>query len=68
MKNKSNRFKDVLLLIVFGELLYWGLNNYKFLGETLGGLWSLLLPFIVGLCIAFILNVPMKALERLIFI
>ena len=42
MKNKSNRFKDVLLLIVFGELLYWGLNNYKFLGETLGGLWSLL--------------------------
>ncbi len=67
MKNKSNRFKDVLLLIVFGELLYWGLNNYKFLGETLGGLWSLLLPFIVGLCIAFILNVPMKALERLIF-
>lgn len=67
MKNKSNRFKDALLLIVFGELLYWGLNNYKFLGEILGGLWSLLLPFIVGLCVAFILNVPMKALERLIF-
>lgn len=48
-------------------VLYWALNNFEQLQWLLSTLLGLLSPFIVGGCIAFVLNVPMRALERLLF-
>lgn len=62
--NKKN-LKRIMLLIAFAALLYWGLNNLRLLGGVLGGLVSLLSPLLVGVCIAFVLNLLLKALERL---
>ncbi|HCL20424.1 MAG TPA: AI-2E family transporter, partial [Oscillibacter sp.] len=62
--NKRN-IKRIMLLIAFAALLYWGLNNLSWLGDILGGLVSLLSPLLIGICIAFVLNLMMAALERL---
>lgn len=53
------------LLIAFAALLYWALNNLKRIGGVLDGLLSLLSPLLIGICIAFVLNLLMKALESL---
>ena len=60
-KNKDLR---LIRIIAGAVLLYWLLQNLQpilaFLEKTVG----LLLPLLVGLGIAFILNLPMQALER----
>ncbi|WP_312280143.1 AI-2E family transporter [Oscillibacter sp.] len=43
---------------------YWGLQNLTLLGGALGAMVSLIAPFLLGCAVAFILNVPMRAVER----
>ena len=62
--NKKN-IKRIMLLIAFAALLYWGLNNLKWISGVLSGLVSLLSPLLIGICIAFVLNLMMAGLERL---
>ena len=62
--NKKN-IKRIMLLIAFAALLYWGLNNLKWISGVLGSLLDLLSPLLIGICIAFVLNLMMAALERL---
>ena len=62
--NKKN-IKRIMLLIAFVALLYWGLNNLKWISGVLGSLLDLLSPLLIGICIAFVLNLMMVALERL---
>lgn len=54
---------SVFGLVVGGILLYWLLHDR----EQVAGIWSLLKgifsPFVVGAVIAFVLNVPMRAIE-----
>lgn len=61
------QIRVLFALVAFGVLLFVGLQN-------LGAVWSfvqlligLLSPFIIGLCIAFILSVPMRAVETHLF-
>ncbi|MEG1458600.1 MAG: AI-2E family transporter [Acetivibrio sp.] len=61
--NKKNMVK-VIGIITFTVCLLWGLNNYSLVGSTLGAIISLFYPFILGGCIAFVLNTPMKFLEK----
>ncbi len=65
MELDKRNFKRIMLLIAFAALLYWGLNNLSRLGGVLSGLMSLLSPLLMGICIAFVLNLIMAALERL---
>ncbi|MEG2088062.1 MAG: AI-2E family transporter, partial [Angelakisella sp.] len=53
----------VALLIIF----YWALQNLKLLGEVASGILGLLSPFLLGLVLAFMINVPMSQVERLLF-
>ena len=62
--NKKN-IKRIMLLIAFAALLYWGLNNLKWISGVLGSLLDMLSPLLIGICIAFVLNLMMVALERL---
>ena len=53
-------------IVVGAVLLYWALQNLQPIWVFLGKSFHLLLPFIIGLSIALILNLPMQALERLL--
>ena len=65
MELNNKTIKRVMLLIAFAALLYWGLNNLSLLGGVLKSIGSLLSPLLIGICIAFVLNLLLKALERL---
>lgn len=45
-------------------ILYWLLHETERIASIFGKCWAVLSPFIVGGAIAFILNVPMRAIER----
>ena len=62
--NKKN-CKRILLLIACAVLLYWGLNNLSAIGKVLSSLLSLLTPVLAGVCIAYVMNLLLRAIERL---
>lgn len=60
----DKKFKQNLLLIVIGILIFIGLLNLDKVWATVSLIIGLLMPLIVGGAIAFILNVPMHFFER----
>lgn len=51
-----------------GSILFaWALRNLSEVSRYIGILVGIVAPFLVGLCIAFILNVPMRAVESELF-
>ena len=59
--------KNVLLVVLAGVAAYVGLQNLSALAGVLGWLLDMLFPFVLGGAIAFVLNVPMRAIERDLF-
>lgn len=59
-------YKKPLILISFGVALYAALTNLGTVADWLVKLYGLMSPVILGFVIAFVLNVPMRGLERLI--
>ncbi len=55
-----------MLLIAFGVGLYCVLQNLGAVAEGVDRFWGIVYPIVLGLCMAFVLNVLMSALERLI--
>lgn len=64
--NKKNT-KQIILLISFAAFMLWVVLNYKLFIDLAGFIIKLIMPIIVGIAIAFIINVPMKQLERKLF-
>ncbi|MDF2905777.1 MAG: putative permease [Herbinix sp.] len=64
--NKSN-IKKILGIITFTILLYVGVQNLILVLGALYFVFNLIFPFILGAAIAFIINVPMKAIEKRLF-
>ena len=62
--NKKN-IKRILLLIACAILLYWGLNNLSVLGGLLRSILSLFSPLLIGVGIAYVMNLLLMAIERL---
>ena len=67
MDLNRNTMKKLALLLGGVVLFMWVLDNLSMLRGTLGTLMGLVMPLIMGLCIAFILNVPMRAIENACF-
>ena len=59
--------KSVLLTVLAGVAAYVGLQNLPVLASVLGNVLDVLFPFLLGSAIAFVLNVPMRAIERDLF-
>lgn len=57
-------FQQYVLLIVIAIGLWAGLDKVELIFSLLQKGFALLLPLCVGGCIAFVLNVPMSAMER----
>lgn len=55
----------VISLIVFGGIFFaWLLHNLAVFGEFLGAGMGIIAPFLLGGAIAFIMNIPMRAIEQ----
>ena len=64
--NKKNT-KQIMFLIVFAALMLWIVFNYTIFIDLVKFIIGLLTPLIVGMIIAFIINVPMKKMEEKVF-
>ena len=64
--NKEN-MKKIRWLITFAVILYVGVQNLDIVLKYVKVLWGLLLPFVIGGAMAFVLNVPMAFIERHLF-
>lgn len=62
----SKRTKHQLLLVTFGVILFTLLMNLNSALAFAGQIFSLVSPIVIGLLIAFVLNVPMHGIEKLI--
>lgn len=60
-------FLKIIGLLAFAVGLNWLLQHYELLASLLAGLMSLLSPLLMGAAIAFILNIPMRLIEHLVF-
>ncbi len=66
MKLKKRSILILAGLIAGGVGLNWLLNHFDVVGGILRFLWGLVFPFVLGYVLAFLLNLPMSALERLV--
>ena len=62
--NKEN-MRKILFVICFSMLLFWGLNHLDTVFNSFQTLLEILFPFLLGLCLAFIINVLMRPIEKL---
>ena len=61
---KKEDMKQWLMLIITAILAYWVVNNLNFIGGLLSKLIAVLSPFLLGIAIAFVLNIPMTKIEN----
>ena len=65
--DKKNSRK-IFGFIAFGIILFVAMENLGAVAGAAGRILGLFWPFLLGLCIAFILNIPMRLLEERVFI
>lgn len=67
MEFNRDNLKKIALISGGTVVLYWALNHLQDIQQIAAAAIGLLFPFLLGMCVAFILNVPMRGLERLLF-
>ena len=67
MELNSKNIKKILLVVFLSAVIVACVFNFEGVLLFLGKIFSYISPVIVALCIAFILNVPLTALENKIF-
>ena len=64
MSRKRRSKKEVMLLIFFAAVVGLGVLNFRELTGFVQNFIGMLKPFILGACIAFVVNLPMKFIEE----
>lgn len=59
----QEEIKRIVILLVFAFLVYLGITNFNFIIVLLNKIFDALLPFLIGIVLAFILNIPMMKIE-----
>ncbi len=54
----KKRFKQIIVLVVIGGLCLYLKDNIKYLFDAVGLVLIVAMPFIIGFCIAFLINKP----------
>ena len=60
--------KRMMQIIAFGILLYCGMEHFDVVIGAVDFVLGIVMPFLVGGAIAFVINVPMKSIERHLFV
>ena len=63
-KEELAEIKKYIVLVLIGVLSYWILNNLKIFLSFFKVIYNVILPFVLGGVIAFILNIPMSKIEK----
>ena len=66
MDSDKRKVKQIAGLIVFTMLVYTIFINYEKVFAGIEFLWDLIFPFVLGAAIAFLLNLPMRGIEKLL--
>lgn len=64
---KDRQFLKSLVLVAFGVTLFWALFNLSNIYGFIKSIMGIISPFVLGVLLAMILNVPMSAIERTLF-
>ena len=64
MKLDKENTKKIIFIVFIGILIYWGLQNLGLIFGGVNSIFSILKPFILGACIAFVLNVIVSLIEN----
>ena len=56
-----------MVVVLFGVLLYLALSNFVAIKSSLGNVLSIISPFIIGIGIAYLLNMPVRFFENKVF-
>ncbi len=67
MEFNRKKMYQLMALIAFGIVLFLGLQNIHMLNGVIQTAVRFLLPFLIGCVIAFVVNVPMRAIEHTLF-
>lgn len=67
MKEKRQNIRTALTIITFTVLLAYFVNHTYVIKNFFKGTISLIIPFLIGCAIAFILNIPMSGIEKKLF-
>lgn len=63
----KKRFKQILLLVALGVLLLFLKDNIKYVFDAIGLVLIVAMPFIIGFCIAFLINKPYVFFSEKVF-
>lgn len=66
MENNNKDMKKIRNLVISAILLYLGVQHIDVVLQVAGNLFGMISPFVLGSGIAFILNVPMNGIEKLV--
>ena len=66
MKKDLLEMRKYIIVVLIGLLSYWVLNNLNIFVNILKTMFAVLVPFLLGGAIAFILNIPMSKIENFI--
>lgn len=66
MEENKKKLKKIRNLIAFAILLYLGVQNIAVVWGVVKTLFGMIAPFVLGGCIAFVLNVPMCGIEKIV--
>lgn len=61
----KNTVKIILMIVVSASLVNWGLNKFDVILDFLRGILSVFSPILIGIVIAFVLNLVLNPIERL---
>ena len=64
LKSTISDIKKWIILILIAIIAYWTINNINIIFSVISKIYKVLLPFILGGVIAFILNIPMTKIEK----
>ncbi len=59
-------YKKILEIVLIGIGCYWGLNNFQIILDIFNSILAVIMPFLLGIMIAFILNVLMIRIEKIL--
>ena len=59
-------YKIILEIVLIGIGCYWALNNFQIILDIFNSILAVIMPFLLGIMIAFILNVLMIRIEKIL--
>ena len=66
MEINKKTLKNLFIIVASAIVLYWLLHETERVRVVLNVVKGIFAPFVMGACLAFVLNVPMRAFENLL--